>query len=160
MIKSVSALIASSSPFKADSTKSRNFVFLVLVSFCTLLKTHYEFNIAGSKIRLGSAVPGYWEDIKDQVKNTSAWNKTSEYGEYAYEWGYNKSHSVYEDVKNKTNSWFNTTSATQYGSEMATSFDDWLSQRIDKEKIYSLTKSAKKALWKEFIEESFEEDEE
>jgi hypothetical protein len=36
---------------------------------------------------------------------------------------------------------------------MATSFDDWLSQRIDKEKIYTLTKSAKKALWKEFIEE-------
>ena len=37
-------------------------------------------------------------------------------------------------------------------------FDDWVTQNLDIEKYANMTKPAKKALWKEFIEEIEVED--
>lgn len=102
------------------------------------------------------AKPDLIDDISDYVKNSKAWNSTSEYGEYAYEWTKNKTSKWYEQTKNTTTEWVrervNTTQIGDYKDRMIEQFDEWVTENVDLEKYSNMSRAAKKALWKEFLE--------
>jgi hypothetical protein len=163
-VKSVFSWLSSQSETheRVKSTHSRNRYLAFFVALLTVFKGYSELNSAGATIKLTMAKPDVIDNMYDYVKHSKAWNSTNEYGGYAYEWTKNKTSKWYDETYNSTTEWvaskFNTTKVGDYKDQVIERFDEWVTQNVDIEKYANMTKAAKKALWKEFIEQLDEED--
>jgi hypothetical protein len=164
LVKSVFSWLSSQSETheRVKSTYSRNRYLAFFVALLTVFKGYSELNSAGASIKLTMAKPDVIDSMYDYVKHSKTWNSTNEYGGYAYEWTKNKTSKWYDETYNSTTEWvaskFNATKVGDYKDQVIERFDEWVTQNVDIEKYAIMTKVAKKALWKEFIEQLDEED--
>ena len=155
LVKSVSSWLISQSDTheRVKTTHSRNRYLAFLVALLIVFKGFSELNSVGGTPKLSISKPDVIDSMYDYVKH---WNSTNEYGGYAYEWTKNKTSN---ETLNSTTEWvaskFNTTIVGDYVVEK---FDEWVTDNVDIEKYANMAKAAKRALWREFIEQFDEED--
>ena len=152
LIKSIGSLLSSLSDShpQVSSTKSRNWYLLCVIGLFTGLKGYSDLN--HSSLRPQLSTPGFIEDAYHQFKNSSTWNKTNEYGGQAYDWAKNKSSQWYENTQQWAHQKVNTTEINQYKDKLIDEFDQWVSGKIDIQKFKNMSRTAKKALFEEFID--------
>ena len=159
LMKSAFAWLSSSSESheRVKSTHSRNKYLVFVATVLTFFKGYSDVKSTGSTLRLQMSKPDALDDAFNYVKHSKAWNATNEYGEYAFEWTKNKTSTWYDQAYNSTSEWVkskvNTTKIGDYKDQMLEEFDEWVAHNVDIEKYANMSKAAKKALWKEFLEE-------
>ena len=86
-------------------------------------------------------------DAYGNFKNSSYFTQAAEYGEKAKEY-VSETLSNSETVKK----------AVDAKDQMVAKFDEWISAKVDTEKLKNMSKAAKKKFWNEFINEVIDEE--